>query len=66
MSHLRLNPLTGRWVTIVADRAERPTDFAPRTEQGERARHRVVETFAYDVLARQLSDAIDRSVAVGP
>ena len=35
MSHLRLNPLTGRWVTIVADRAERPTDFAPRTEQVE-------------------------------
>ena len=37
-----------------------------RTELGERARHRVVETFAYDVLARQLSYAIDRSVAVGP
>ncbi len=30
MSQLRLNPLTGRWVTIVAERAERPTDFAPR------------------------------------
>jgi UDPglucose--hexose-1-phosphate uridylyltransferase len=30
VSHLRLNPLTGRWVTIVAERAERPTDFAPR------------------------------------
>lgn len=31
MSHMRLNQLTGRWVTIVADRAHRPTDFAPRT-----------------------------------
>jgi UDPglucose--hexose-1-phosphate uridylyltransferase len=30
MSQLRLNPLTGRWVTIVAERAGRPTDFAPR------------------------------------
>lgn len=35
MSQLRLNPLTGRWVTIVADRAERPTDFAPRNAQVE-------------------------------
>ena len=35
MSQLRLNPLTGRWVTIVADRAERPTDFAPRSAQVE-------------------------------
>jgi UDPglucose--hexose-1-phosphate uridylyltransferase len=35
VSQLRLNPLTGRWVTIVADRAERPTDFAPRTAQVE-------------------------------
>jgi UDPglucose--hexose-1-phosphate uridylyltransferase len=35
VSHLRLNPLTGRWVTIVADRAKRPTDFAPRTSQVE-------------------------------
>lgn len=35
MSQLRLNPLTGRWVTIVADRAERPTDFAPRAAQIE-------------------------------
>jgi UDPglucose--hexose-1-phosphate uridylyltransferase len=35
VSQLRLNPLTGRWVTIVADRAERPTDFAPRAEQVE-------------------------------
>ena len=32
MSQLRLNPLTGRWVTIVAERGERPSDFAPRTE----------------------------------
>ena len=30
VSQLRLNPLTGRWVTIVAERAERPSDFAPR------------------------------------
>ena len=29
---MRLNQLTGRWVTIVPDRAQRPTDFAPRTE----------------------------------
>jgi UDPglucose--hexose-1-phosphate uridylyltransferase len=35
VSQLRLNPLTGRWVTIVAERAERPTDFAPRTPQVE-------------------------------
>ena len=35
MSQMRLNPLTGRWVTIVAERAERPTDFAPRTCQVE-------------------------------
>ncbi|MFT3853631.1 MAG: hypothetical protein QM733_12955 [Ilumatobacteraceae bacterium] len=32
MSQLRLNPLTGRWVTIVAERAERPSDFRPRSE----------------------------------
>lgn len=31
MSQLRLNPLSGRWVTIVAERAKRPADFAPRT-----------------------------------
>ena len=30
MSQLRLNPLNGRWVTVVAERAERPTDFEPR------------------------------------
>ncbi len=35
MSQLRLNPLTGRWVTIVAERAERPHDFAPRNAQIE-------------------------------
>ena len=35
MSQLRLNPLTGRWVTVVAERAERPTDFAPRNRQVE-------------------------------
>lgn len=27
---MRLNQLTGRWVTIVKSRAKRPTDFAPR------------------------------------
>jgi UDPglucose--hexose-1-phosphate uridylyltransferase len=35
VSQLRLNPLTGRWVTIVSDRGERPTDFAPRLAQVE-------------------------------
>jgi UDPglucose--hexose-1-phosphate uridylyltransferase len=35
MSQLRLNPLNGRWVTVVAERAERPTDFAPRNRQVE-------------------------------
>lgn len=35
MSQLRLNPLNGRWVTVVAERAERPTDFAPRSTQVE-------------------------------
>ncbi|HMK11320.1 MAG TPA: galactose-1-phosphate uridylyltransferase [Acidimicrobiales bacterium] len=35
MSRLRLNPLTGRWITVVAGRAERPSDFAPRTAQVE-------------------------------
>ncbi len=29
---MRLNQLTGRWVTIVAERAQRPTDFAPRAD----------------------------------
>ena len=32
---MRLNPLNGRWVTIVVDRSLRPTDFAPRTAQVE-------------------------------
>lgn len=30
MSQLRLNPLTGRWVTIAATRADRPADFVSR------------------------------------
>ena len=30
MRQMRLNPLNGRWVTIVSDRAHRPRDFAPR------------------------------------
>jgi UDPglucose--hexose-1-phosphate uridylyltransferase len=32
---MRLNPLTGRWVTIVAERARRPTDFAPLASELE-------------------------------
>lgn len=35
MSQMRLNPLTGRWVTIVAERAKRPSDFAPRDDLGD-------------------------------
>ena len=35
MSQLRLNPLNGRWVTVAAERAQRPSDFAPRTAQVE-------------------------------
>jgi UDPglucose--hexose-1-phosphate uridylyltransferase len=35
MSQLRLNPLNGRWVTVVAARSERPSDFAPRTAEVE-------------------------------
>ncbi len=35
MSQLRLNLLTGRWVTVVPSRANRSTDFAPRTQQVE-------------------------------
>lgn len=35
MSQLRLNPLNGRWVTVVAERAQRPSDFAPRMAQVE-------------------------------
>jgi UDPglucose--hexose-1-phosphate uridylyltransferase len=30
MSQLRLNPLTGRWVTVAPPRAERPVDLASR------------------------------------
>jgi len=29
MSELRLNPLTGRWVTVATDRAARPGEFTP-------------------------------------
>jgi UDPglucose--hexose-1-phosphate uridylyltransferase len=32
MSQMRLNPLNGRWVTIVAERAQRPTDFVSRND----------------------------------
>jgi len=32
MSQMRLNPLNGRWVTIVAERAQRPTDFVTGDE----------------------------------
>jgi UDPglucose--hexose-1-phosphate uridylyltransferase len=32
---MRLNPLTGRWVTIVAERARRPNDFAPLASELE-------------------------------
>ena len=35
MSQLRLNLLTGRWVTVVPSRANRSTDFAPRAQQVE-------------------------------
>lgn len=35
VSQLRLNPLTGRWVTIVAERAQRPSDFAPRVPEAD-------------------------------
>jgi len=35
MSQMRLNQLTGRWVTIVAERARRPMAFAPRAELDE-------------------------------
>jgi len=30
VSQLRLNPLTGRWVTVAVERSARPSDFAPR------------------------------------
>lgn len=35
MSQMRLNPLNGRWVTIVPNRAERPSDFAERDRSEE-------------------------------
>ena len=35
MSQLRLNLLTGRWVTVVPSRANRTSDFAPRAQQVE-------------------------------
>ena len=30
MSQLRLDPLTGRWVVVSLDRADRPRAFLPR------------------------------------
>ena len=33
---MRLNPLNGRWVTIVPDRQRRPSDFVPRDHTIER------------------------------
>ncbi|NNE12415.1 MAG: galactose-1-phosphate uridylyltransferase [Ilumatobacter sp.] len=33
MSQMRLNQLTGRWVTIVSERSLRPSDFARRTPE---------------------------------
>jgi UDPglucose--hexose-1-phosphate uridylyltransferase len=30
MSQLRLDPMTGRWVVIAGERAQRPSDFLPR------------------------------------
>ena len=38
MSQMRLNPLNGRWVTIVPNRAERPSDFAPRRQNEDLGR----------------------------
>ena len=35
---MRLNQLTGRWVTIVGARADRPSDFAPRIREIEPSR----------------------------
>lgn len=35
VSQLRLNLLTGRWVTVVPSRAQRNSDFAPRAQQVE-------------------------------
>jgi UDPglucose--hexose-1-phosphate uridylyltransferase len=35
VSQLRLNPLTGRWVTVASDRSTRPADFARRSTDVE-------------------------------
>src|SRR3546814_2411862 len=35
VSQLRLNPLTGRWVTLAADRATRPGDLTARRSGNE-------------------------------
>lgn len=35
MSQLRLDPLTGRWVVISADRADRPQPFATRSRPAQ-------------------------------
>ena len=35
VSQMRLNPLNGRWVTIVPDRASRPSDFVVRDRSDE-------------------------------
>jgi phosphatidylinositol alpha-1,6-mannosyltransferase len=40
-------------------------DPALRAELGDRARRRAVDVFSYDVLAVQLAEAIDATVAVG-
>jgi UDPglucose--hexose-1-phosphate uridylyltransferase len=40
MSQLRLNPLTGRWVTVSTERAERPSAFASRSLPVEHDRER--------------------------
>jgi len=37
---MRLNPFNGRWVTIVSERAERPSDFASRQNSLDDARGR--------------------------
>ncbi|MGE3619018.1 MAG: DUF4921 family protein [Acidimicrobiia bacterium] len=40
MSQLRLNPLTGRWVTVAAERAVRPGDLLLRRQPVEAPPHR--------------------------
>ena len=35
MSQLRLDPLTGRWIVISSDRADRPQPFAPRSSSAQ-------------------------------